>query len=148
MTEKIAWQFHETFFYFTTSPIFRQIAYFDRRTHFTEKVDFRSKSRPRSSRFQTTDLKVVRSIFGDRLWTLVQNCECFCSTQLWRKHSSHDLQCENVVIFPYLNHSGTLWLWTLLEFTLTHFWQKFRESNGFTKLVTRVDFTKYFGGER
>ena len=27
------------------------------------------------------------------------------------------------------------------------FWQKFRESNGFTKEATRVDFTKYFSGE-
>ena len=35
-----------------------------------EKVDFRSKSRPRSSRFETTDLVRSRSIFSDRLWTL------------------------------------------------------------------------------
>ena len=33
--------------------------------------------------------------------------------------------------------------------SLTPFWQKFRESNGFTKEITKyiVDLTKYFFGE-
>ena len=35
--------------------------------------------------------------------------------------------------------------WKLQNFTLTVFWQKFRESNGF---IIEVDFTKYFSGER
>ena len=28
-------------------------------------------------------------------------------------------------------------VWKLREITLTHFWQKFRESNGFTKEITK-----------
>ena len=37
-------------------------------------------------------------------------------------------------------------VWKLRKFTLTRFWQKFRESNGFTIKVTRVDLTKYYFG--
>jgi len=38
-------------------------------------------------------------------------------------------------------------VWKLRKFILIHFWEKFRESNGFTKEITRVDLTKYFIGE-
>ena len=40
-------------------------------------------------------------------------------------------------------------VWKLRKFTLTLFWQKFRESNGFTNKITKylVDLTKYFFSE-
>ena len=38
-------------------------------------------------------------------------------------------------------------VWKLMRFSLTFFWQKFRENNVFTKEITRVNLTKYFFGE-
>ena len=35
-------------------------------------------------------------------------------------------------------------VWILRKFTLTHFWQKIRESNGFTKEVTREMISRNF----
>ena len=40
-------------------------------------------------------------------------------------------------------------VWKLRNFTLTHFWQKFRESNRFAKEIHKylVNLTEYFSGE-
>ena len=37
-------------------------------------------------------------------------------------------------------------LWQTQKFTLTLFWQKFCETNVFTKEITKVDLKKYFFG--
>ena len=37
-------------------------------------------------------------------------------------------------VFP---HCAMCTVWKLQKFSLTHFWQKFRESNGFTKWITK-----------
>ena len=39
-------------------------------------------------------------------------------------------------------------VWKSQKFSLMPFWQKFRETNCFTKEITRVDLTKYFFIER
>ena len=46
--------------------------------------------------------------------------------------------CEKCVRENFCNfHSVGPTLWKLRKFTLTKFWQKFRESNGFTKEITK-----------
>ena len=49
---------------------------------------------------------------------------------------------------PGWNNDLLTTVWKLRKFTFTLFWQKFRESNVFTKgVIKRVDFTKHFFGE-
>ena len=65
-------------------------------------------------------------------------------TLLWRKKCwfSH-----KIVIAFYTAHSVKIP--GILHMYLMHFWQKARESNGFTKIsYQRVVLTKYFSGER
>ena len=45
-------------------------------------------------------------------------------------------------------HCPVFIVWLLRTFTLTLFWQKFHESNTFTKeIIEIIDLTKYFLGE-
>ena len=81
---------------------------------FFKKVE--SRKVEKSSRFLTTRPKKSKSIFGDRLWTLVVSF-----TEISRK----------VVKVNYFR------VWKLQKFSLILFWQKFRESNGFTKALKK-----------
>ena len=59
---------------------------------------------------------------------------------------------DNVYILAYAQcgNCGNLLsiVWKLRKFTLTHFWQKFRESNGFTEITKFLtDLTKKKFGE-
>ena len=56
------------------------------------------------------------------------------------------LQSENEQTFAeicfdltekFINSQNSVTVWKLREFTLTHFWLKFRESNSFTKEITK-----------
>ena len=68
-----------------------------------------------------------------QVYNQVQNCECFRSTLLWRKQSSHNLQCENVVIFPLSQSQRHTMTMEIMGIFSHAFLAKFRESNGFTK---------------
>ena len=57
-------------------------------------------------------------------------------TLIWRKNVDFSVK---IVIACYTqcgNYGNTL-LWKLLRLSRTHFWQKFREINGFTKEITK-----------
>ena len=43
---------------------------------------------------------------------------------------------RNLFLEIQFRESNLTTLWKFQKFTLTHFWQKFRESNGFTKEIT------------
>ena len=65
----------------------------------------------------------------------------------------HSVQIFDFTKFSWIllgSWNRTLWstVWKLREFSLTHFWQKFRESNGFTNKLPKSWFDEIFFGER
>ena len=71
---------------------------------------------------------------------LLKRCFYVCSSKVSRvSDESHKKNCDesDKTLSEYYT------VWKLWEFSLTHFWQKFRENSGF-----RVDLTKYFFGEK
>ena len=80
--------------------------------------------RPLLNKFFFSKIGRTRCLFPSNQFIV----KFFSKTLIWRNF------CEKIVAVKFRNfHSTVRTLWKKRNFTLTLFWQKFRQNNGFTK---------------